>query len=174
MTMTERLKKTMNASKTVKTKQIFPTDTNHHNTLFGGKLMTLIDDVASIAATRHCAYSVVTASTDSVDFLKPIRPGEVVTLEALVTYTGTSSLEVCVQVISENVIKQTKHLAAISFLTFVALDENNKPVVVPEVIAETEDQVWLNETGKERAEFRKSRRNKSKELLNFFEKNIEV
>lgn len=172
--MTKRLKKTMNESKTIKTKQIFPEDTNHHHTLFGGKLMALIDDVASIAATRHCARSVVTASTDSVDFVRPIRPGEVVTLEALVTYTGTSSIEVCVQVISENVIAQTKQLAAISFLTFVALDENNKPVVVPEVIAETEDQIWLNETGKERAEFRKSRRSKSKDLLYFFEKNMEV
>ncbi|WP_414042475.1 acyl-CoA thioesterase [Macrococcus sp. EM39E] len=172
--MTERLKKTMNESKTIKTKQIFPTDTNHHHTLFGGKLMALIDDVASIAATRHCARSVVTASTDSVDFLKPIRPGEVVTLEAIVTYTGTSSLEVCVQVISENIIQQTKQLAAISFLTFVALDEQNKPVVVPEVVPETEDQMWLNTTGEERAEFRKSRRSKSKELLSFFEKNIEI
>lgn len=172
--MTERLKKSMNASKSIKTLQIFPSDTNHHNTLFGGKLMALIDDVASIAATRHCEHSVVTASTDSVDFLKPIRPGEVVTLEAIVTYTGTSSIEVCVKVISENVIAQQKNLAAISFLTFVALDESGHPAIVPEIVPENEDQVWLNETGKERALIRKSRRDKSKELLNFFEKYLEI
>lgn len=166
--MTKRTKKSMSASRTVKTQQVFPTDTNHHNTLFGGKLMAMIDDVAAIAATRHCGHSVVTASTDSVDFIKPIRPGEIVSLVSLVTYTGNSSMEVCVKIISEDVLAGTKQLAAISFLTFVALDENNKPVIVPEVIAETEDQRWLNETGKERAAKRKARVADSKELLTFF------
>ncbi|KAA1037677.1 acyl-CoA thioesterase [Macrococcus equipercicus] len=166
--MTERQRKSMSESRTIKTQQVFPTDTNHHNTLFGGRLMAMIDDVAAIAATRHCGRSVVTASTDSVDFIKPIRPGEIVSLVSLVTYTGNSSLEVCVKIIAENVLEQTKQLAAISFLTFVALDENNKPVQVPEVYGETEDQVWLNETGKERAQKRKERVTQSKELLNFF------
>ncbi|UJS27343.1 acyl-CoA thioesterase [Macrococcoides canis] len=174
MNMSERLKKSMSASRTVKTQQIFPSDTNHHNTLFGGKLMAMIDDVASIAATRHCGRSVVTASTDSVDFLQPIRPGEIVSMVALVTYTGTSSLEVCVKIVAENILEQRKHLAAISFLTFVALDENNQPVMVPEVIAETEDQVWLNETGKERAKVRKDRRSKSKDLHQFFSNNLTI
>lgn len=77
-------------------------------------------------------------------------------------------MEVCVKIISEDVLAGTKQLAAISFLTFVALDENNKPVIVPEVIAETEDQRWLNETGKERAAKRKARVADSKELLTFF------
>ncbi|GGB10327.1 acyl-CoA thioesterase [Macrococcus hajekii] len=163
-----RERKSMTASRTVKTQQVFPSDTNHHNTLFGGKLMASIDDVASIAATRHCGYSVVTASTDSVDFVKPIRPGDIVSMVAVVSYTGNSSMEVFVKVIAENILENRKELAATSFLTFVALDEHNRPVQVPEVYAEEEDQKWLNETGAIRAIKRKERSAESKELLKFF------
>lgn len=166
--MEERARKSMSASRTVKTQQVFPTDTNHHNTLFGGKLMAMIDDVASIAATRHCSASVVTASTDTVDFIKPIGPGDIVSLVALVTYTGNSSMEVCVKVIAENTVQQMKQLAAISFLTFVALDSDNKPLQVPIVFAEDEEQQWLNDTGRQRAAQRKERLVQSKELMNFF------
>ncbi|TDM13935.1 acyl-CoA thioesterase [Macrococcus bovicus] len=163
-----RERKSMSESRTVKTQQVFPSDTNHHNTLFGGKLMAMIDDVASIAATRHCGHSVVTASTDSVDFVKPIRPGDIVSLVALVTYTGNSSMEVFTKVIAENILEGRKELAAVSFLTFVALDVHNQPVQVPEVYAEDDDQRWLNQSGAERAVKRKERSVYSKELLNFF------
>lgn len=163
-----RERKSMSESRTVKTQQVFPSDTNHHNTLFGGKLMAMIDDVASIAATRHCGHSVVTASTDSVDFVKPIRPGDIVSLVALVTYTGNSSMEVFTKVIAENTLEGRKELAAVSFLTFVALDAHNQPVQVPEVYAEDDDQRWLNQSGAERAVKRKERSVYSKELLNFF------
>lgn len=60
-------------SRCYKTSRVFSTDVNNHNTLFGGKLMAYVDDIASIAATKHYRCSVVTASTDSVDFLHPIR-----------------------------------------------------------------------------------------------------
>ncbi|TDM00753.1 acyl-CoA thioesterase [Macrococcus carouselicus] len=163
-----RERKSMSESRTVKTQQVFPSDTNHHHTLFGGKLMAMVDDVASIAATRHCGYSVVTASTDSVDFIKPIRPGDIVSLVAIVSYTGNSSMEVFTKVIAENILEGRKELAAVSFLTFVALDENNRPVQVPEVYPENADQEWLNESGAERAIKRKERTGHSKELLKFF------
>lgn len=64
-------------SKVVKTSRVFPLDTNNHNTLFGGKLMSYIDDIASISAARHCRRDTVTASMDSVDFLKPIGQKEI-------------------------------------------------------------------------------------------------
>lgn len=163
-----REKKSMAESRTIKTLQVFPEDTNHHNTLFGGRLMAHIDDVAAVAATRHSGYAVVTASTDSVDFIRPIRPGEVVSFVSFVTYTGNSSIEVCVKVISENILKETKELAAISFLTFVALDKDNKPVQVPEVYPESEDEIWLNRTGEQRAANRKKHVKQTKELMNFF------
>ncbi|HZG72168.1 MAG TPA: acyl-CoA thioesterase [Chondromyces sp.] len=163
-----REKKLMKDTLSIKTSYVLPPDTNHHGTMFGGKLMAYIDDIASISATKLARKPVVTASTDSIDFLKPIRVGDAVTLEAMVSYTGTSSMEVFVKVISENLLAGTKDLAAISFLTFVALDENGKPSPVPEVVPETTEEKWLNETGENRANHRKARKKHSQELAQFF------
>ncbi|MCA0754186.1 acyl-CoA thioesterase [Paenibacillus sp. N4] len=154
-------------SKCIKTARVFPPDVNNHNTLFGGKLMAYIDDIASIAATKHCRRSVVTASTDSVDFLHPIRPTDSVSLEAFVTWTGRTSVEVFVKVIKEDLLSGDRTIAATSFLTFVALDENRKPVPVPQVVAETEEELKLFETAPYRAEMRKHRRDESKKFADF-------
>ncbi|MDQ0215596.1 acyl-CoA hydrolase [Oikeobacillus pervagus] len=154
----------------VKTSYVLPPDTNQHGTLFGGKLMAYIDDIASITATKLARKPVVTASTDSVDFLKPIRVGDAVTLEAMVSYTGRTSMEVFVKVTSENLLTGDKDVAAISFLTFVALDENGRPTVIPEVVPESEEEKWLNETANNRAEHRKARKKHSQELAQFFSK----
>lgn len=155
-------------TRTIKTSHVLPPDTNHHGTLFGGKLMSYIDDVASIAAYKMARNPVVTASTDSVDFLKPIKVGDAVTLEAMVTYTGSSSMEVCVKVTSENLLTGETAVAAISFLTFVALDNEGNPCPVPKIIPETEEEKWLNETADNRAAHRKARRKHSQELAEFF------
>ncbi|MCP3738250.1 acyl-CoA thioesterase [Rossellomorea sp. BNER] len=163
--------KFMKDTKTIKTAHVLPPDTNHHGTLFGGKLMAYIDDVASIAATKHARNIVVTASTDSVDFLQPIKEGDAVTLEAMVTYTGRSSIEVCVKVTSENLLTGEIVVAAISFLTFVAVDENGRPTPVPQVIPQTEGEKWLNETAQNRAGHRKARKQHSQELADFFAEN---
>ncbi|WP_456272087.1 acyl-CoA thioesterase [Bacillus sp. AK031] len=166
MSETKRMKDT----KTIKTSHVLPPDTNHHGTLFGGKLMSYIDDVASISAYKLARNPVVTASTDSVDFLKPIKVGDAVTLEAMVTYTGSSSMEVCVKVTSENLLTGETAVAAISFLTFVALDQGGKPAPVPKVIPESDEEKWLNETADNRASHRKARRKHSQELAEFFAK----
>ena len=159
--------KGMTESRSVKSIQIFPEDTNHHNTMFGGKLIAEIDEIAAIAAMRHSGNSVVTASIDSVDFIQPIRTGEVLSLVSFVTYAGTSSMEICVKVVSEDNINQNKHLAAYSFLTFVALDENGKKVKVPDIYPETEDEKWFYETAKDRVNLRHERRDESKRTLEF-------
>jgi acyl-CoA hydrolase len=155
---------------TVKSAQVFPPDTNYYGTLFGGKLMAHIDDVASISATRFARNPTVTASTDSVDFIRPIKVGDTVTLKAMVTYTGRSSMEVFVRVTSENLVTGSEEVAALSFLTFVAIDQNGKPVEVGEVVPETEEEKWLFETAPARATYRKSRKDHSKELASFFKK----
>ncbi|NIK79995.1 acyl-CoA hydrolase [Paenibacillus castaneae] len=154
-------------SKCYKTARVFPTDVNNHNTLFGGKLMAYIDDIASISATKHCRRSVVTASTDSVDFLHPIRMTDSVCLESFVTWTGRTSVEVFVKVIKEDLLIGDRKVAATSFLTFVALDEDRRPVPVPEVVPETEEEVKLFETAPHRAEMRKIRRDESKKFAGF-------
>ncbi|GGG79518.1 acyl-CoA thioesterase [Paenibacillus radicis (ex Gao et al. 2016)] len=154
-------------SRCYKTSRVFPTDVNNHNTLFGGKLMQFIDDIASIAATKHCRRTVVTASTDSVDFLQPIRPTDYVSLESYVTWNGRTSVEVFVKVIKEDLLSGERKVAATSFLTFVALDENNKPIPVPRVIPESEEELKLFETAPQRSEMRRQRREESKKFAGY-------
>lgn len=146
---------------TVKTSIVLPPDTNTYGTLFGGRLMAYIDDVAAIAAMRHGRKNIVTASADSVDFLHPVYEGNSVCLEAFVTYTGRTSMEVFVKVIAEDLVTGERNVCAMSFLTMVAIDENGKPTPVPVVMPETEEEKNLFETAKERAEIRKKRRKDS-------------
>jgi acyl-CoA hydrolase len=154
-------------SRCYNTTMVLPPDVNNHNTLFGGKLMAYVDDIASVSATKHCRRSVVTASTDSVDFLHPIRPADAVCMEAYVTWTGHSSMEVFVKVIKEDLMTGDRIIAANSFLTFVALDELNRPVSVPAVIPESEEEIKLHETASRRAEVRRIRREESKKFADF-------
>ncbi|MDQ0198936.1 acyl-CoA thioesterase [Neobacillus ginsengisoli] len=157
-----------NDSLVVRTSRIFPNDVNNHNTLFGGKLMSDIDMTASISAERHSRTENVTASIDSVDFLSPITPKDSVCIETFVTWTGTTSMEICAKVIAENLKTGDRKIAATAFLTFVALDKDGKPTKVPAVIPETEEEKKLFETGNERAEKRKEHRKDSTELASYF------
>ena len=168
--MNSREKKFMKESITIRSSHVLPPDTNHHGNMFGGKLMHYIDDVASIAAAKFARNLAVTASTDSIDFIKPIRTGDAVTLTAIVTWSGKSSMEVFVKVIAENLLTGDHSLAAVSFLTFVAIGSDGKPTSVPEVIPETDEEIWLNETAKKRAAHRKQRKQESKDLVAFFAK----
>ncbi|WP_102349060.1 acyl-CoA thioesterase [Bacillus sp. Marseille-P3661] len=152
----------------VKTSIVFPLDTNSHGTMFGGKLMAYIDDVAAISAIRHSRKSVVTASTDSVDFLHPINEGNSVCLEAFVTYTGRSSMEVFVKVIAENLLTGERNICALSFLTFVALDEEGKPTPVPQVVPQSEEEKMLHQSAISRAETRKKRKLENEKMANMF------
>lgn len=142
----------------VKTSIVLPPDTNNIGTMFGGKLMAYIDDVAAISAMRHSRSYVVTASTDSVDFLHPIHDGHAVCLESFVTHTGRTSIEVIVKVVEEDLITGNQNLCVISFLTFVAIDKNGKPIPVPRVVPQTDAEKALYASAKERAEARKKRR----------------
>ncbi|WP_151732901.1 acyl-CoA thioesterase ['Paenibacillus yunnanensis' Narsing Rao et al. 2020] len=151
-------------SRVFKTGRVFPNDVNNHKTLFGGKLMSIIDEVASISAMRHCRTNVVTASTDSVDFLLPIRPTDSVCFESFVSWTGRTSIEVFVKVIAENLYTGVRSVAATSFLTFVAVLEDGTPAPVPAVIPETEEEKLISELAAERSELRKVRRASSKKL----------
>jgi acyl-CoA hydrolase len=150
--------KTTKESRTIQASIVQPSDTNFHGTIFGGTMMAYIDEVAAIAAMRHSRRPVVTASIDSIDFLSPAKMGHSVCLEAFVTSTGKTSMEVFVKVISENLLTGERALTATSFLTFVALDENGKPTPVPPVVPETEEEKYLCETAEERKAMRKERK----------------
>ncbi|RYG71186.1 acyl-CoA thioesterase [Lentibacillus lipolyticus] len=152
----------------IKTSHVLPPDTNNHGTLFGGKLMAHIDDVAAIAAVRHARQPVVTASTDSVDFLAPVREGDSICVEAFVTWTHKTSMEVFIKAVTENLLTGDRKICTTAFSTFVAIDDNGKPTSVPEVYPETDQEKKLHESAPERAEQRKQRREHSKEMAATF------
>jgi acyl-CoA hydrolase len=150
--------KPVRLSKAIMTEIIFPADTNYHGTVFGGRVMQYIDKVATIASMRHCRRAVVTASSDSLDFLAPVRLGEAIQLEAFVTWTHRSSMEVYVKVQAENLYTGEIKTTATSYLTFVALDEKGQPTAVPAVIPESEEEIKLFETAQSRYDARKLRK----------------
>lgn len=163
----DRPMKSMAESKCYKNKQVFPQDTNHHHTMFGGSLMANIDEIAAITAMKHAGAQVVTASTDSVDFLKPIKTGDILQYVAMVSYAGSTSMEICVQIRIDDVFNGTKDLAALSFLTFVALDEEGKPLKIAGVYPEDEVEKWFYDTAPQRVERRKARRVESKNTIEY-------
>ncbi|RXZ81848.1 acyl-CoA thioesterase [Paenibacillaceae bacterium] len=156
--MTEQHIKTCAASRTVMTQLVFPSDTNHHGTMFGGKVMEHIDKVAAICGMRHARKPIVTASSDSLDFLAPIRVGDVIELEGFVTWTHNSSMEVIVNVHSENLFSGQRKLTVTAFFTLVALDDHDKPTRVDAVMPQTEEEKHLFQSAPERYKQRMSRK----------------
>ncbi|ALC87271.1 acyl-CoA hydrolase [Bacillus sp. FJAT-22090] len=147
----------MSQSRTIQTHLILPPDTNHHQTIFGGRVLAFIDEIAAISSMKHAQGAVVTASIDSVDFLSSAKVGDVLELEAVVSNTGRSSMEVYVRVTSMNLITGEEQLTTESFVTMVAVDENGKPVSVPGIHPETEEETRLFESGPARRIHRKQR-----------------
>ncbi len=129
-----------------------PNDANGLGTLLGGKIMHLVDIAGAIAANRHSREFVVTASFDHMDFLQPVMIGQLVTLHASVNRAFRTSMEVGVKVFAEDLrTAVTTHVAS-AYLTFVALDENRRPLTVPPVIPETgDDNRRYEEAGERRA-----------------------
>ncbi len=141
---------------------VLPGDTNAHDTMFGGLLMKRIDETAAISARRHCGGAVVTASNDGVHFHRPIQRDDIVRLESYVCSVGRSSMEIFVKILTENNREGDQIVAAISFLTFVALDDHGKPTEVPQLIPESaEEQLVFSDR-----EIRKIARLKKREETN--------
>lgn len=152
----------------VKTAIVLPPDTNHHGTLFGGVLMAYIDDISAIAAQRHARNPVVTASTDSVDFLQPVKEGDSICVEAFVTWTHNTSMEVFAKAVTENLSTGERKVCTTAFLTFVAVDEEGRPTPVSDVYPESDQEKALNKAAEMRAVRRKERRKQSKEIAESF------
>jgi acyl-CoA hydrolase len=111
-------------------KAVFPSDTNHYDTLFGGTAMQLMDEVAFIAATRFTRKKVVTVSSDKIDFKMPIPGGTIIELVAKVAYIGSTSLKVNVNIFIEEMYSHVREKAITGTFTFVAVDENKRPVKI--------------------------------------------
>ncbi len=127
--------------------------------------MRYIDKIASIACMRHARRPVVTASSDSLDFLEPVHGGEAICLEAYVTWTHKTSMEVFIKIESENLVTGEVKLTATSYMTFVALGSDGRPTLVPIVIPETEEERRQFASAPERFEMRQQRRDRGRRQL---------
>jgi acyl-CoA hydrolase len=126
MTFEERIA----SARTHTFKAVFPGETNHYDTLFGGVALQWMDEVAFIAATRFSREKVVTVTSDRVNFKTPIPSGSLVELDAQISKVGTSSIEVKVSVYKEDMYSDTRELALTGTFVMVAVGDDKKPVTL--------------------------------------------
>jgi len=134
---------------------VMPNHTNPQNTVFGGTVMSWIDIAAAMVAARHCARPVVTAHIDDIDFIAPIKMGYHVLIQASLNYVGRTSMIVGVKVTSENPYTGEKRTTTKAYLTFVALDDLGRPVEVPGLKVESEEEIRRFENAKKRVQMKK-------------------
>src|SRR6266566_8963773 len=119
---------------------VLPNDANPLGFILGGTVMHLIDIAGAIAAARHSRCPVVTAAVDGLQFLHPIKVGDLIILKAHVTCVFTTSLEVQVEVFSEETLTGNRRMTSHAFLTFVTIAKDGRHVNVPELIVETDEE----------------------------------
>jgi len=129
---------------------MMPQDANILGHVFGGAVLSMMDKAAAIAAFRHARMNVVTVSVDRVDFREPIHVGDLLVMKASVNYVGRSSMEVGVRVEAEDLLTGARRHTNSCYLTFVAIDRNGKPVEVPGVTPESDDEKRRFEAARER------------------------
>lgn len=169
------MNKKASGSLVVMTELVLPNDTNTFGNLMGGRLMYWMDIASALAAMKHCGAPVVTASVDNISFENPIKLGNVVHIEAKVSRTFKTSMEVHLKVWGEDAIHQYKYKSNEAYFTFVALDPNSKPKQVIQLVAETEEEIALYEGALRRRQLRlvlggKMRASEADELKALFTK----
>jgi acyl-CoA hydrolase len=133
--------KPVSASRSEMTEIVLPAQTNPLGKLLGGQVMHFVDMAAALAAHRHSNSYVVTASVDYIDFRNPVNLGEIVTLKSQVNRVFHTSMEVGVEVYSENMLTGEHKHTTTAYVTFVAIDEHTKkPKLVPPLIVKTGDE----------------------------------
>ena len=151
------IKKRVSESRTEQVQILTQREMNGYGRLFGGQQMVWIDIVAAVTARRHCGKNVTTAAVDSLEFTAPAYANDTLVLVGTVTYTGRTSMEVCVKTYIERLGGQRK-LVNKAYVIMVALDENEKPTEVPGLICETEEEEREFLEGKFRSEMRKKKK----------------
>jgi uncharacterized protein (TIGR00369 family) len=137
---------------------MIPQDANPSGNVHGGVIMKLIDTAAAVVASRHARSNTVTASIDRIDFHHPVFVGDLLFFRAGLNFVGRTSMEVGVRVESENFITgEVKHTAS-AYLTYVSLDKDGLPQVVPPLIIDTEEEMRRNREAKTRREMRLAER----------------
>ena len=139
---------------TIMNEIVLPNDTNTFGNLMGGRLMYWMDIAAGIAAGKHCNFPSMTASVDNLSFKNPIKLGNVVHIEASVSRSFNTSMEIHIEVWGEDLLHQYKYESNEAYFTFVALYPSNKPRPVPELIPETEKEIKLHQGALRRRQLR--------------------
>jgi len=142
---------------------VLPNDANPLNALLGGRLMHWIDLAGALAAHRHSRQYVVTASIDHLDFLFPVRVGDLVILRSSVNRAFHTSMEVGVKVWVENYLVNTSHHVSSAYLTFVAIDKSGTRISVPAVVPETPEENRRYEDAARRREIRRAEYNRRRQ-----------
>jgi acyl-CoA hydrolase len=142
--------KTVKESQHESSEIMMPQHANNLGHVFGGVILSLMDKVAAIAAYRHARTNVVTASIDRVDFREPVHVGDLVILKSSVNYVGRTSMEVGVRVETENMVTGRRRHTNSCYLTFVAVDRDGRPVPVPDLQPETDEEQRRNYAASER------------------------
>jgi acyl-CoA hydrolase len=158
------LERTVEESQSERSEIIFPADANALGNLFGGRLMQFIDLVGAVAASRHARAPVVTASMDHLDFVVPVRVGELLILKASVNRAFKTSMEVGVRAMVEEVREQRLRHVSSAYLTYVAVDRDGKGIAIPRIIAETEHQKRRYEEAGRRREIRVEETTRKREM----------
>lgn len=155
--------KTVGASRSEMAEVVLPAETNLLGKLLGGHVMHMVDIVAAMAASRHANSYMVTASVDYIDFRNPVNLGEIVMLKSQVNRVFTTSLEIGVEVFSENLLTGERKHTTSAYVTFVAIDEfTRKPRPVPPLILKTAEEKRRWREAAKRREIRLAHRQKEK------------
>ncbi len=152
-----RPKKKVSESRTEQQYLIRPAHMNHYGRLFGGELLRWIDELAGIVARRHSNANITTAAIDNLQFKAPVYAGQMLVLVGRVTYVGNTSMEIRVDTYTED-LDGIRRVINRAYIVMVAIDENGKPIQIPDIILESEEQKMEYETAKKRRDMRKLRR----------------
>jgi uncharacterized protein (TIGR00369 family) len=157
--------KTPASSKILLSQLMGPEHANHLGNVHGGVIMKMVDEAGALAAMRHAQQTVVTISVDSMTFMEPILVGYVVTVEARLTYVGTTSMETRVEVSAENPLTGVKTRTNTAYLVYVAIGASGKPQPVPRLTATTPEEEQLMAEAAERQAYRKAQRKREESRL---------
>lgn len=155
--------KKVSESRVIMAQVMNPEDANSAGNIHGGAIMKLIDTAAGVAALRHARANVVTASIDRLAFHHPVFIGDFLTLKASLNFVGRTSMEVGVRVESENPLSGEKTHTASAYLTYVALDRNNRPIPLPPLLLESDEDKHRNKEAEARRQMRLVERTKEKQ-----------
>jgi uncharacterized protein (TIGR00369 family) len=154
--------KPVSASRVTLSQLMQPEHANLLGDVHGGLIMKLADEAGALAAMRHAQCRVVTVAIDQMRFHEPIRIGDLVILEAEVTYVGNTSLESRVSVLAENPVTGEQSHTNTAYLVYVALDDRGRPKKVPRLLAETELETRRLEAGRDRQAYRLAQRERER------------